>query len=290
MLFTFVLLLITKITSISTLTCYDCPQRHYDYFLTPDNIPTFTDCTSSITTKNFCSLNIYSDDNGKTSKLSASPNSGVEHANVPYILTGFDVPKGFDNIISLGILYECMTDNCNNPQTILKRILQASKIETYKPPQLTLETDQSLSGETFSCSTFLNFTSIDKCRSLFNTLQSSNTSANCSTYCVTAIHIDPTDLQTERICSYCEYETTERFTYIDQRIHLLDKRISYLEQLEYLCNSTNNCNSLENIKQIQQRYKIDFDFEIFFASNGTQMVTISAIIQYIMFILLISLK
>jgi hypothetical protein len=271
------------------LTCYDCPLRHYNFSLTPDNIPTISDCTTNITPEKFCSLNIYSDDNGKTSKLSANPNKGVERADVPYILTGFDVPKSFDSNISLGILYQCMTDNCNNPQTILKRILEASKIETYKPPQLSLEIDQSLSAETFLCSTFLNFTSIDECRPSFNIHQSSNTAENCSTYCVTAIHIDPTDLQTERMCSYCENETTERFTYIDQRIHLLDKRISYLEQLEYLCNSTDNCNSLENIRQIQQRYKIQFDFQIFFASNGTTMVTISGILQYIIHVFLILL-
>ncbi|CAF4984758.1 unnamed protein product, partial [Rotaria sp. Silwood1] len=219
------------------LSCYDCPLKHYDFLITPDNIPIFTNCTTTITTENFCSLNIYSDDNGKTSKLRANPNTGTERANVPYILTGFDVPKSFDEIVAFGILYQCMTDNCNNPQMILKRILQASTIETYKPPQLRLTADPSPSTSTLLCTTFSNFTSTDECRPPFHVRKSSNSDETCPTYCVTAIRIDPVDLKTERMCSYCEQETTERFLYIDERIHLLDKRISYLQQLDYLCNT-----------------------------------------------------
>ncbi|CAF3775039.1 unnamed protein product [Rotaria socialis] len=273
MLRTLLLLLSTTIISVSMLVCYDCPLRHYGFLLTPDNIPIFTDCTTTITTGNFCSLNIYSDDNGKTSKLRANPNMGTERANVSYILTGFDVPKSFDEIVGFGILYQCMNDNCNNPQMILKRILQASKIETYKPPQLQWAVDQSSPSPTLLCSTFSNFTSIDECRPPFHVRESSNSVDICSTYCVTAIRIDPVDLKTESVCSYCEQETTERFLYIDERIHLLDKRISYLQQLDYLCNTSNYCNSLDNIRQIQQRYKIEFDFDIFFGSDSTTMMT-----------------
>ncbi|CAF3673896.1 unnamed protein product [Rotaria socialis] len=255
MLRTLLLLLSTTIISVSMLVCYDCPLRHYDFLLTPDNIPIFTDCTTTITTGSFCSLNIYSDDNGKTSKLRANPNMGTERANVSYISTGFDVPKSFDEIVGFGILY------------------QSSKIETYKPPQLQWAVDQSSPSPTLLCSTFSNFTSIDECRPPFHVRESSNSVDICSTYCVTAIRIDPVDLKTESVCSYCEQETTERFLYIDERIHLLDKRISYLQQLDYLCNTSNYCNSLDNIRQIQQRYKIEFDFDIFFGSDSTTMMT-----------------
>ena len=130
------------------LTCYDCPRRYYDFFITPNNIPIFTNCTTTITTQKFCSLNMYSDDNGKTSQLSANPQRDLERANVPYISTGFDVSKNFDNTVSFGILYQCMTDNCNNPQIILKRILEATKIETYKPSQFKFAVDQSQSTAT----------------------------------------------------------------------------------------------------------------------------------------------
>ncbi|CAM4794299.1 unnamed protein product [Rotaria magnacalcarata] len=234
MLPTLLLLFSTTIISVSTLVCYDCPLTHYDFLLTPDNIPIFTDCTTTITMGNFCSLNIYSDDNGKTSKLRANPNTGIERANVSYISTGFDVPKSFDETMSF-----------------------ASKIETYKPPQLQWTADQSSPSPTLLCSTFSNFTSIDECRPPFHV----------------PIRIDPVNLKTESVCSYCEQETTERFLYIDERIHLLDKRISYLQQLDYLCNTSNYCNSLDNIRQIQQRYKIEFDFEIFFGSDSTTMMT-----------------
>ncbi|CAF3562754.1 unnamed protein product, partial [Rotaria sp. Silwood2] len=223
MLHTLILLLSTTITSVSMLSCCDCPLKHYDFLITPDNIPIFTSCTTTNTTGKFCSLNIYSDDNGKTSKLRANPNTGIERANVSYISTGFDVPNSFDETMAFGILYQCMTDNCNNPQMILKRILQASKIETYKPPQSQLTVDQSASSSTLVCSIFSNFTSIDECRPPFHVRESPNFDETCPTYCVTAIRIDPVDLKTERMCSYCEQKTTERFLYIDERIHLLDK-------------------------------------------------------------------
>jgi hypothetical protein len=265
------------------LNCSECPQRHYDFFITPDNIPIFTNCTTAVTTQKFCSLNIFSPDNGKTSKLIASANNGVEHADVPYILTGFDVPKSFDDTMAFGILYECMTDNCNNPQMILKRILEASTIETYKPPQLKFTADQFPSTATLLCSVYSNFTSHDGCHPPFYARGSSKADETCSTYCVTSILIDPVDLQTERLCSYCEQETTERFLYIDERIHLLDKRISYVQQLEYLCNSSNYCNSLQNIQQIQKRYKIQFNFDIFFGSNGTTKIAMIDRLQYIIY-------
>ncbi|CAF1486407.1 unnamed protein product [Rotaria sordida] len=258
------------------LMCYNCPLKHYDYLITPNNIPVFTNCTIDTTTEKFCSLNIYSDDNGKTSQLRASINIGHGRANISYILTGFDVPNSFDDTMAYGILYQCMTDNCNNPQTILKRILEATIIETYKPPQLSLAMDQPILTKTLLCSSYSNFTSIDECRPPFHIRQSPSAEEPCSTYCVTAINIDPVDLQTERICSYCEQEPKERFRYIDERIHLLDKRISYLQQIEYICNSSNYCNSLENIRQIQQRYKITFDFDIFFRSTVNQTILVTS--------------
>ena len=273
MLCRFILLLVTIATSISALICYNCPLHHYDFLITPDNIPVFTQCTANVTTQKFCSLNFFSDDNGKTSKLTASPNHGVERANVSYISTGFSVPKSFDSGVSFGILYQCMTDNCNNPQMILKQILEASTIEIYKPPQLTHTIDQSSSMASIFCSIFSNFTNTDECRPPFRARRPSHVDETCSTYCVTAIKIDPVDLKTERVCSYCEQEPQERFVYIDERIHLLDKRISYSQELDYICNTSDFCNSIENIQQIRQRYKIEFDFDIFFSPNSTTMMT-----------------
>jgi hypothetical protein len=235
-----------------------CPKRHYDFLINPDNIPKFTDCTTVNTTLNFCALTFYSSDNGNTSYLSASLSAGIEHANTSYILTGFDVPNSFDSTMAFGISYQCMTDTCNNPQNILKRILEASTIEPYRPPQLEFIIDQSTSTGTLLCSTFSNFTSIDDCRPPFDVDVSSHSNDTCSTYCVTSISIDLVDLKTERMCSYCEQEPKERFAYIDERIHLLDKRISYLQQLEYLCNSSNYCNSWENIKKYTTKIQNTF--------------------------------
>ena len=264
---------ITLTSSISALTCYNCPLHHYDFFITPGNIPVFSQCSATITTQKFCSLNIYSDDNGNTSKLRANPNQGVERANVSYISTGFDVPKSFDKAVSFGILYQCMTDNCNNPEMVLKRILEATTIETYKPPQVEQALDQSSLATTLLCTIFSNFTSADECRPPFQARGSANIDDTCSTYCVTAIKIDPVDLRTERVCAYCEREPQERFVYIDERIHLLDQRISYSQELDYSCNASNFCNSLENIRQLRQRYKIEFDFDVFFGSKSTTMTT-----------------
>ncbi|CAF1272752.1 unnamed protein product [Adineta steineri] len=284
-----VLLLTASVTIVSTLMCYDCPLHHYDFLITPDNIPNCMNCTTIDTKQNFCSLNFYSDDNGKTSKLQANPNKGDEHASVSYISAGFDIPRGFDNTISIGLLYQCMTDNCNNPQMILKRILEASTIETYKPPQLSFATDLSPRAEPLTCFTYNNFTNSDECKPLFHNRQSSNAAEVCSTYCVTEIHIDSIDLKTERMCSYCEQNTKERFSYIDERVYLLDQRISRLQQLEYICNTSRDCNSLENIRQIQQRYKIEFDFDKFFNNSGTSMLILSVRMQYIGYFLFIIL-
>ncbi len=284
MLYFLILLLTTTISLVSTLICYDCPLHHYSFFITPENIPDFPNCTKIDTTQKFCSLNFYSDDNGKTSKLQVNPNKGVEHATISYISAGFDVPRGFDNSISFGLLYQCMIDNCNNPQTILKPILEASTIETYKPPQLLFPVTDPL-----MCFTYNNFTDTDECHPIFHNRQSSTNAAEiCSTYCVTEIKIDSIDLKTERMCSYCEQDTKERFSYIDERVYLLDQRISRLQQLEYICNSSRDCNSLENIRQIQQRYKIEFDFDIFFGKSGATMIVLSGILQYIGYFLFIS--
>ncbi|CAF0805920.1 unnamed protein product [Rotaria sordida] len=78
------------------LVCYNCPLKHYDYLITPNNIPIFTNCTIDTTTEKFCSPNIYSDDNGKTSELRVSTNMGYARANVSYISTGFDVPNSYE--------------------------------------------------------------------------------------------------------------------------------------------------------------------------------------------------
>lgn len=287
-LYSVVLSFTTTFTLVSTLICHDCPLRHYNFFITPNNIPDFTYCTLNETKQNFCSLNFFSDDNGNTSKLRANPNHGVEHANVSYITAGFDVPRSFDVAIGLGLLYQCMTDYCNNPQTVLKRILEATTIETYKPPQSLSVIVPASSADPLTCFTYNNFTSLDECRPLFHRrLHSSNGDEICSTYCVTTIKIDSADLKTEQLCSYCEQETKERFSYIDERVFLLDQRINRLQQLEYICNSSKDCNSLENIRQIQQRYKIDFDFDRFHGNNGSEMAVISRHLQYIAYLLAI---
>lgn len=277
-----ILILILKTTtiSVSALTCYDCPLRHYNFSITPHNIPEFKNCTTNETTGKFCSLNIYSDDNGKTSKLRAHPHIGDEHANISYILTGFAMHNNFEDAISYGILYQCMTNNCNNPELVLKRLLEATVIETYKPPELFSPMNQPDAQGTLVCSSFTNFSNIAECKPPFYHRKMSNDAVNCSTYCVTAIKIDSTDLTTERMCSYCEQQTTERFRYIDERVHLLDKKISYLQQLEYLCNSSDYCNSIENIRQIQQRYNITFDFDVFFHSTAAIIIHQSYIVQF----------
>ncbi|UJR11270.1 hypothetical protein I4U23_015452 [Adineta vaga] len=279
------------ITSVSGLICSNCSLRTFDYYITPEKIPDFSYCTTAETKQKFCSLNFYSDDNRKTSKLRAYPNDGIEHTNVSYILAGFDIPKDFNGNFGMGLLYQCLTDNCNNPQTILKRILQATTIETYKPFQLFSKINSFSSTDPLTCFTYNNFTSSDECRPSFRQHQSINMNEVCSTYCVTSIQIDSTDLKTERLCAYCEQQTKERFTYIDERVFLLNERISRLQQLEYICNSSTNCNSLENIRQIQQQYKIEFDFDKFNGKNAATIIHLSAVsLQYVGYLLFLSVS
>ncbi|CAF1382510.1 unnamed protein product [Adineta ricciae] len=267
----------TTVTLVSSLNCSSCSLRVFDYYITPDKIPDFSYCTTNITTQKFCSLNFYSDDNRKTSKLRAYPNDGIEHVSVPYILAGFDVPKDFNGNFGMGLLYQCLTDNCNHPQTILKRILQATTIETYQPVPLLS------SSEPPTCFTYNNFTSIDICRPSFRRDQSSRSNDSCSTYCVTSIRIDATDLKTERLCAYCEQQPMERFTYIDERVFLLNERTSRLQQLEFVCNSSSYCNSLENIRKIQQQYKIEFDFDKFDEKSAATMLSTSILGYFLLF-------
>ncbi|CAF1234102.1 unnamed protein product [Adineta steineri] len=87
--------------------------------------------------------NFYSDDNGKTSKLQGNPNKGVDHA---------------------------------------KFRLEASTIETHKPPQLSFATDLSSRTDPLMCFTYNNFTSTDECKPLFRSRQLSNAAEVCSTY------------------------------------------------------------------------------------------------------------
>ncbi|CAF3685964.1 unnamed protein product [Adineta steineri] len=233
------------------LQCYECEPKIYNFLITPDNIPSTFNCTTIVTPNKFCSLGISTVENGTKSDLR---------------VTALDSRENKD------ILYHCLTDNCNNPNLVLKRLLESTKTE-IKPPSLS-SIRQSKALTSIGCFTYSNFTNSSECKPArwMTTTQEDD----CS-FCTTFIDVDPKNLQTERVCSYCEktVESIEKWRYIDGRIHLLNDRVSHLDYVSYVCNNTNDCNSLENIKNIQNTYKIQFDFEKFLGSSSITNYLIS---------------
>ncbi|CAF3335303.1 unnamed protein product [Rotaria socialis] len=244
------------------LQCYECEAKNYNFLITVDNIPSTFNCTTIVTPNKFCSLDIWTTDNGTKSDLRVNAFDTAENKSVPYVLTGFTQHNSGN--FSTYILYHCLTDNCNSPYVVLKRLIESTKTE-IKPPSKSLAGQSKLSAS-IECFIYSNFTNSSECKPA---RRATIEQEDCS-FCTTFINIDPKNLLTERVCSYCEKspESIEKWKYIDGRIHLLNDRISYLDYVSYVCNTTNECNSLQNIKNIQNSYKIQFDFDKFLGPSS----------------------
>ncbi|CAF1158612.1 unnamed protein product [Rotaria sp. Silwood1] len=240
------------------LQCFECEPKNYNFLITSDNVPSAFNCTRIVTPNKFCSLDIWTVDNGTKSDLRVTAFYNPEKRDVPYVLTGFTLHSSGN--FSTYILYHCLTDNCNNPGVVLKRLLESTTTEIKAPSRSSV--DQSKLSTSIECFIYSNFTNSSECKPARRTTDKEE--GNCS-FCTTFINIDPNHLLTERVCSYCETssQSIEKWKYIDGRIHLLNDRVSYLDYVSYVCNATNNCNSLENIKNIQRTYKIEFNFDKF---------------------------
>ncbi|CAF3934433.1 unnamed protein product [Rotaria sordida] len=257
----------------SMLQCFECEPKNYNFLITPDNVPSTFNCTIIVTPNKFCSLDIWTTDNGTKSDLRVNIIDTPERRDVPYVLTGFTQHNSGN--FSTYILYHCLTDKCNNPEVVLKRLLESTTTE-IKPPSRS-SVDQSQLPTSIECFIYSNFTNSSECKPARRKITTEK--EDCS-FCTTFINIDPNNLLTERVCSYCENspQSIEKWRFIDGRIHLLNDRVSYLDYVSYVCNTTNNCNSLENIKNIQNTYKIEFNFDKFLGpiSIGNSLVAIAA--------------
>ncbi|CAF1120584.1 unnamed protein product [Adineta steineri] len=258
------------INPCSMLQCYECEPKIYNFLITPDNIPSTFNCTTIVTPNKFCSLGISTVENGTKSDLRVTALDSRENKDVPYVLTGFTQHNSGN--YSTYILYHCLTDNCNNPNLVLKPLLESTETE-IKPPSI-LSIRQSKSLTSIGCFIYSNFTNSSECKPA---RRMTTTQEDDCSFCTTFINVDPKNLHTERVCSYCEktVESIEKWRYIDGRIHLLNDRVSHLDYVSYVCNNTNDCNSLENIKNIQNTYKIQFDFEKFLGSSSITNYLIS---------------
>ncbi|CAF3308384.1 unnamed protein product, partial [Rotaria sp. Silwood2] len=216
------------------LQCYECEPKNYNFLITPDNVPSTFNCTTIVTSNKFCSLDIWTTDNGTKSALRVNAYDNPENKNVPYVLTGFTQHNSGN--FSTYILYHCITDNCNNPQLVLKRLIESTKTE-IKPPSRS-SNGQLKSSASIQCFVYSNFTNSSECKPA-RQITTTTEQDDCS-FCATFINIDPNNLLTERVCSYCEKSIVaiEKWKYIDGRIHLLNDRVSYLEYVSYICNTS----------------------------------------------------
>ncbi|CAF1202451.1 unnamed protein product [Rotaria sordida] len=260
------------------LQCFECEPKNYNFLITPDNVPSIFNCTIIVTPNKFCSLDIWTTDNGTKSDLRVNVIDTPERRDVPYVLTGFTQHNSGN--FSTYILYHCLTDKCNNPEVVLKRLLGSTTTE-IKPPSRS-SVDQSQLPTSIECFIYSNFTNSSECKPARR--KTTTTEKEDCSFCTTFINIDPNNLLTERVCSYCENspQSIEKWRFIDGRIHLLNDRVSYLDYVSYVCNTTNNCNSLENIKNIQNTYKIEFNFDKFLGpiSIGNSNIYYSKYIIY----------
>ncbi|CAM4776332.1 unnamed protein product, partial [Rotaria magnacalcarata] len=89
-----------------------------------DNFPSTFNCTTIATPNKFCSLDIWTVDNGTKIDHHVNAFNNAENKTIPYVLTGFTQHNSGN--FSTYILYHCLTDNCNSPYLVFKCLIAST--------------------------------------------------------------------------------------------------------------------------------------------------------------------
>ncbi|CAF1459621.1 unnamed protein product [Didymodactylos carnosus] len=255
--------------SAATLICYHCNITQPSA-ITPENIPTLSNCTKRSVQHRYCVLGI----GFEAGKGYITANTEDEYGyDEDFVLGGFSIQQTELTSLSYFVVYHCATDNCNEPDSdkmklLLRSITIEPHLELIMPKLYTDEPDLPL-----VCSKYTNFTESGLCYT--------NEETNYCSQCM--MFVDGT---TNRVCAYCEKfkpnSSSNTDIFLDDRAHLLKTRQTHIHHFKIYCNIL-ECNSVDKIEQFKKLYNIKFDYDKFLGTNnGLQTSCISKLYFYLM--------
>jgi hypothetical protein len=268
------LIFILTIGSGSSLICYQCDT----IVITASNLTTPPGCIKTVVNKTYCTIgiNFYGADKGDLTIQSETAHQAFGY-NEEFVLLGLTINS--DGSYGYGLIYHCLTDDCNQPKLSKLQLLWDSttidhNVNTIVPYLYTPTPEVSL-----TCSRYTNFTNPDTC-------YSKEPIGNLCLTCLASI-----DGITNSICAYC-LENVQIISELlnDERAYLLKTRERNNHEFQIRCNIP-WCNRMDNIQRIQQLHRYDFDIDKFNAQSKSSLLLYNKfIIPFFAIILFISNK
>ncbi|CAF0745321.1 unnamed protein product [Didymodactylos carnosus] len=195
-----------------------------------------------------------------------------------WLLTQVELGK-----LQQGFVYECATDYCNDPSK-LKLLIQSVTFKNYYESIVPLLiSDQEPLPAIQLCLEYSNSTDVN----FIEPYCSTSVDLDVCTHCRTAMEMNVSSTQ---MCMWCTKSGYDIF-FEDRVVYALHNRTQLRQHFSIQCSNIKDCNSFENIKQIEKFYSMEFDFERFLGSyTTTASSTAPALFPIIYFLPLILLS